>query len=83
MPGAAPIHLAVIVVAVVVVSVFGVLASRRVKSSEDMLVSGRSLGLFFVAWRLHGRSLPLPRRALDRRGAPPGHTDPDTRGRDA
>lgn len=47
-----PIHLAAIIVAVAVIVVFGVLASRRIKSSEDMLVSGRSLGLFFVACAL-------------------------------
>jgi SSS family solute:Na+ symporter len=52
MPEAAPIHLALIGAAVVVVATFGALAARRIKSSEDMLVSGRSLGLFFVACAL-------------------------------
>lgn len=47
-----PIHLTLILVATVVIVVFGILASRRVTSSEDMLVSGRSLGLFFVACSL-------------------------------
>lgn len=46
------IHLTLILVAAVVIFVFGYFASRRVKSSEDMLVSGRSLGLFFVACSL-------------------------------
>lgn len=47
-----PIHLAVIFVSITVIFLFGLLASRRIKSSEDMLVSGRSLGLFFVACAL-------------------------------
>jgi SSS family solute:Na+ symporter len=47
-----PIHLGAIVIFLTVIVVFGILASRRVKSSEDMLVSGRSLGLFFVACAL-------------------------------
>ena len=47
-----PIHLGSIAVTVAVIFVIGTLASRRVKSSEDMLVSGRSLGLFFVACSL-------------------------------
>jgi SSS family solute:Na+ symporter len=46
------VHLVLILVTLVVILVFGFLASRRVKSSEDMLVSGRSLGLFFVACSL-------------------------------
>ena len=46
------IHLGVIATAVTVIVVFGILASRRVKNSEDMLVSGRSLGIFFVACAL-------------------------------
>jgi len=50
--GVYPIHLAVIGTAIAVIFLFGVLASRRVKSSEDMLVSGRTLGLFFVACSL-------------------------------
>ena len=52
MEGVFSIHLALILVAVVVIFVFGYFASKRVKSSEDMLVSGRSLGLFFVACAL-------------------------------
>ena len=47
-----PIHLIFIAASVVIVFIIGALASRRVKSSEDMLVSGRSLGLFFVACSL-------------------------------
>lgn len=47
-----PVHLAVIVVTVVVVVAASVLALGRVRSSEDMLVSGRSLGLFYVACAL-------------------------------
>ncbi len=46
------IHLTLILVTAVVIVVFGYFASRRVKNSEDMLVSGRSLGLFFVACAL-------------------------------
>lgn len=47
-----PIHLSVIGVSLVIIVFFGFLASRRVSNSEDMLVSGRSLGLFFVACAL-------------------------------
>lgn len=47
-----PIHLGAILATLVIVCLFSFLASRRVKSSEDMLVSGRSLGLFFVACAL-------------------------------
>ncbi|MDJ0766469.1 MAG: sodium:solute symporter family protein [Myxococcota bacterium] len=47
-----PIHLGAIIAVVVLIVIFGILASRRVKNSEDMLVSGRSLGLFFVACAL-------------------------------
>ncbi len=47
-----PIHLSVIGVVITVIFIFGLLASRRIKQSEDMLVSGRSLGLFFVACSL-------------------------------
>ena len=47
-----PIHLGSIAATIAIVFTFGTLASRRVKSSEDMLVSGRSLGLFFVACSL-------------------------------
>ncbi len=47
-----PFHLAIIAVAITLILAFELLASRRVKSSEDMLVSGRSLGLFFVACAL-------------------------------
>lgn len=46
------IHLTLILVSVVVIFTFGYFASKRVQSSEDMLVSGRSLGLFFVACSL-------------------------------
>lgn len=47
-----PIHLVSIALALGVIFVFGLLASRKVKNSEDMLVGGRSLGLFFVACAL-------------------------------
>ncbi len=47
-----PIHLGTITATIVIVFIFGSLASRRIRSSEDMLVSGRSLGLFFVACSL-------------------------------
>ncbi len=46
------VHLTLILITTVVIILFGYFASRRVKSSEDMLVSGRSLGLFFVACSL-------------------------------
>jgi SSS family solute:Na+ symporter len=46
------IHLAVIGVVITVIFFFGLYASRRIKKSEDMLVSGRCLGLFFVACSL-------------------------------
>lgn len=46
------IHLVVIGVVIAVIFLFGLIASRRIKSSEDMLVSGRCLGLFFVACSL-------------------------------
>lgn len=52
MEKAFPIHLFSIVLSLGIIFVFGLLASRKVKSSEDMLVSGRSLGLFFVACSL-------------------------------
>ncbi len=47
-----PIHLGSVAATIAIIFVIGTLASRRVKSSEDMLVSGRSLGLFFVACSL-------------------------------
>jgi SSS family solute:Na+ symporter len=47
-----PIHLGSIAATITFIFVIGALASRRIKSSEDMLVSGRSLGLFFVACSL-------------------------------
>ena len=47
-----PIHLAALATTIAAIFVIGALASRRVKSSEDMLVSGRSLGLFLVACSL-------------------------------
>jgi len=46
------IHLTVIVVVIAIIFLFGLFASRRIKRSEDMLVSGRALGLFFVACSL-------------------------------
>ena len=47
-----PIHLTVIGIVITVIFLFGIIASRKIKKSEDMLVSGRSLGLFFVACSL-------------------------------
>lgn len=47
-----PLHLGLITATAAVIFVIGALASRRIKTSEDMLVSGRSLGLFFVACSL-------------------------------
>ncbi|UCF04042.1 MAG: sodium:solute symporter family protein [bacterium] len=46
------IHLAVIGAVLAVIFLFGFLASRRIKGCEDMLVCGRTLGIFFVACSL-------------------------------
>jgi SSS family solute:Na+ symporter len=46
------IHLAVIGIVLAVIFLFGFLASRRIKKCEDMLVCGRTLGVFFVACSL-------------------------------
>jgi len=44
-----PIHLIVLIGYFLVIILLSCFASRRVKGSEDMLVSGRNMGLFFVA----------------------------------